>query len=126
MSQCRPDDQDLIPMIDVETKPKNMSKSQFRDSLRVFLILVEEAYHQKPLVYAGTNFYNNYLVGLLDDYTLMIAQYSQNEPRLADERDYIIWQYTGKGRINGVSTYVDKSRIMGKHSMRELKFQSWK
>ncbi len=125
MSQCRPGDQDLIPMIDVETKPKGMSKKQFRDSLMTFLLLVEEAYHQKPLIYAGTNFYNNNLLGLIDDYKLMVAQYSENEPHLADDRDYIIWQYTGKGRINGVNTYVDKSRIMGQHSMRELKFMRW-
>jgi len=123
MSQCLPKDQDLIPMIDVETKPKGMSTRQFRDSLLTFLVLVEEAYHQKPLVYSGTNFYNNYLQGALNDYKLMIAQYSEHEPHLADDRDYIIWQYTGKGRINGVNTYVDKSRIMGKHSIRELNFK---
>jgi lysozyme len=90
-----------------------------------FIVLVEEAHHQKPPIYAGTNCYNNNLVGQLDDYKLMIAQYSENEPRLADEHDYIIWQYTGKGCINGVSTYVDKSRIMGTHSIRELKYQRW-
>jgi lysozyme len=55
----------------------------------------------------------------------MIAQYSDREPILADERDYIIWQYTGKGRINGVNGYVDKSRIMGNHGLRELKFRRW-
>ena len=117
MSQCRPGDQDLIPMIDIETKPKGMSTRQFCDSLMKFLVLVEEAYHQKPLLYTGTNFYNNYL--------LMVAQYSENMPVLADDRDYIIWQYTGKGRINGVNGYVDKSRIMGNHGLRELKFRRW-
>ena len=86
---------------------------------------MEEAYHQKPLLYTGTNFYNRFLLGRVDDYKLMIAQYSDREPQLADDRDYIIWQYTGKGRINGVNTYVDKSRIMGNHSMRELKFKRW-
>ncbi len=123
MSQCRPGDQDLIPMIDVETMPKNMSTKAFCDSLTKFLNLVEVAYHQKPLVYTGTYFYNTYLLGKLDAYKLMIAQYSEREPRLKDERDYIVWQYTGKGRINGVNTYIDKSRLMGKHSLRELWFR---
>ena len=125
MSQCRPGDQDLIPMIDIETKPKGMSTRQFCDSLMKFLVLVEEAYHQKPLLYTGTNFYNNYLLGKIDDYLLMVAQYSENMPVLADDRDYIIWQYTGKDRINGVNGYVDKSRIMGNHGLRELKFRRW-
>ena len=125
MSQCRPGDQDLIPMIDIETKPKSMSTSQFCDSLMKFLVLVEEAYHQKPLLYSGRNFYNKYLAYKVDDYKLMIAQYSDYEPELIDDHDYIIWQYTGKGKINGVNGYVDKSRIMGQHSMRELRFKRW-
>ena len=30
-----------------------------------------------------------------------------------------------KGRINGVRGYVDKSRLMGQHSLRELRFKRW-
>lgn len=121
MAQCRPSQQDLIPMIDIEVKP-NMSTEAFRDSVSKFLVMVEKVYHQKPLVYTGTNFYNRYLTGVLDDYKLMIAQYSANEPVLADDKDYMLWQYTGKGYIDGVRGYVDKSRFMGKHSLRELKY----
>ena len=121
-AQCRPSQQDLIPMIDVETK-QGMQTTAFRDSLVKFLDMVEEAYHQKPLVYTGTNFYNNYLVGVLNGYKLMIAQYSNNEPVLKDNSDYMLWQYTGKGHIDGIRGYVDKSRFMGQHSMRELKYR---
>lgn len=78
MAQCRPGDQDLLPMIDVETR-SGMPREEFRDSLAKFLTLVEEAYRQRPLVYSGTNFYNANLQGMLDDYKLMIAQYSSNE-----------------------------------------------
>lgn len=121
-AQCRPGDQDLIPMIDVETR-SGLSREAFRDSLAVFLKLVEEAYKQKPLVYSGTNFYNANLQGLLDDYKLMIAQYSSAEPVLTDGKEYILWQYTGKGRLNGINGYVDKSRFMGKHKLREIRFR---
>ena len=121
MSQCRPEDQDLIPMIDVETTSK-MNTKAFCDSLQKFLVMVEEAYGQKPLVYTGRNFYNKYLQGKLNDYKLMIAMYSDEIPVLADDRDYIIWQYTAKGRIGGVNGYVDKSRLMGRHSLRELRY----
>lgn len=121
-TQCRPSQQDLIPMIDVETK-QGMGNQDFCDSLLKFLDMVEEAYHQKPLVYTGTNFYNRYLVGKLDDYKLMIAQYSSNEPILADDKDYLLWQYTGKGHIDGIKGYVDKSRFMGQHGLRELRYR---
>lgn len=121
-AQCKPRDQDLIPMIDIETKG-GLSTEAFRDSLTRFLALVEEAYKQKPLLYTGTNFYNKNLIGVVDGYPLMIAQYSDREPMLADDRDYTLWQYTGKGYINGVNGHVDKSRFMGSHSMREIRYR---
>lgn len=122
MSQCRPGDQDLIPMIDIETT-SNLRTEEFCDSLHKFLVLVEKAYKQKPLLYTFTNFYNRYMQGKFDGYKIMIAQYTQREPTLADGRDITMWQYTGKGRINGVNTYIDKSRFMGKHGLREIRFR---
>lgn len=121
-SQCRPGDQDLIPMIDVESTG-GYATDDFCDSLLLFLEMVEQAYKQKPLVYTFTNFYNKYLAGRVDAYPLMIAQYTEQEPELVDGRDFIMWQYTSKGVIGGVSTYVDKSRFMGRHSMREIRFR---
>lgn len=122
MTQCRPKDQDLIPMIDIETK-SGLSTEAFCDSLHKFLGMVEEAYHQKPLIYTGANFYDRYLVGQLDNYKIMIAQYTSREPVLKDGRDITMWQYTGKGRINGINTFVDKSRMMGRHGLREIRFR---
>ena len=124
MTQCRPGEQDLIPMIDVETTG-NMPTEQFCDSLMTFLNMVEGAYRQKPLVYTFRNFYNKHLLGKLDNYQLMIAMYTEEEPVLADERDITMWQYTGKGRIVGVNGFVDKSRFMGRHGLREIRFRHW-
>lgn len=122
MAQCRPSQQDLIPMIDVETK-QGMGTDEFCDSLFKFLGMVEKAYRQKPLVYTGTNFYNNYMSGKMSGYKLMIAQYSSRQPELYDGQDYLLWQYTGKGLIDGINGYVDKSRFMGRHGLRELRFR---
>lgn len=122
MTQCLPGEQDLIPMIDVETTG-NLSNGEFCDSLMTFLTMVENAYHQKPLVYTFRNFYNRHLVGMLNDYQLMVAMYTPEEPVLADERDITLWQYTGKGRILGVNGYIDKSRFMGRHGLREIRYR---
>lgn len=121
-AQCRPGDQDLIPMIDIETR-SGLSKAEFCDSLFKFLDLVEKAYKQKPLLYTYTNFYNANLSGKVQDYKLMIAQYNGVEPVLNDGTDYLMWQYTGKGHLNGINGYVDKSRFMGKHKLREIRFR---
>lgn len=122
MTQCRPGEQDLIPMIDIETT-SGLPTDVFCDSLITFLAMVEKAYRQQPLIYTYRNFYNKHLLGKLDDYKLMIAMYTPEEPVLADGRDITMWQYTSKGRIVGVSGYVDKSRFMGKHGLRDIRFR---
>lgn len=122
MTQCRPGEQDLIPMIDIETTG-GLPTDVFCDSLITFLAMVEKAYRQQPLIYTYRNFYNKHLLGKLDDYKLMIAMYTEEEPVLADGRDITMWQYTSKGRIVGVSGYVDKSRFMGKHGLRDIRFR---
>jgi len=121
-AQCRADEQDLIPMIDIETT-SGLSTEDFCDSLFVFLELIEKEYRQRPLLYTGANFYDRHLLGKIDDYMVMIAQYTPNEPRLKDNRDITMWQYTGKGHINGVRGYIDKSRFMGRHRLREIRFR---
>ena len=122
MTQCRPGEQDLLPMIDIETTG-GLSTHEFCDSLITFLGMVEKAYHQAPLLYTYRNFYNKHLQGKVDDYKLMIAMYTEEEPVLDDGRDITMWQYTSKGRIVGVRGYVDKSRFMGKHGLRDIRFR---
>jgi lysozyme len=60
---------------------------------------------------------------MLDNYKVMIAQYTRNEPVLNDHLDFIMWQYTGKGHLDGINGYVDKSRFMGRHKLREIRFR---
>ena len=121
ITQCRPGEQDLIPMIDVETTG-GLPTDEFCDSLLIFLDMVEQAYHQQPLIYTFRNFYNRHLIGQINDYKLMIAMYTEEEPVLADGRDITMWQYTSHGRIIGIRGSVDKSRFMGDHGLRDIKF----
>ena len=121
ITQCRPGEQDLIPMIDVETTG-GLPTDEFCDSLLIFLDMVERAYHQQPLIYTFRNFYNRHLIGQIDNYKLMIAMYTEEEPVLADGRDITMWQYTSHGRIIGIRGSVDKSRFMGDHGLRDIKF----
>lgn len=109
-------------MIDIETTG-GLNDAAFRDSLFTFIKIIEKAYKQRPLLYTFTNFYNNHLKGYINEYKIMIAQYTRREPVLADGRDITMWQYTGKGHINGVNGYIDKSRFMGKHKLREIRFR---
>ena len=121
-SQCLPDEQDLLPMIDIETTG-GLTTDEFCDSLFYFLDLVEEAFKQKPLLYTFRNFYNKHLAGKIHDYPLMVAMYTEEEPTLCDDCPITMWQYTGKGRIVGINGFVDKSRFMGEHTIGEIQFR---
>ena len=122
MAQCRPGDQDLLPMIDVETK-SGLDTEEFCDSLFKFLHLVEKAYNRSRSSIRVPTSMTIISLGKLDSYKLMIAQYTKREPVLQDGRDFEMWQYTGKGKLNGINGYVDKSRFMGRHQLREIRFR---
>lgn len=122
LAQCKPDQQDLLPMIDIESAG-GYSSARFCDSLFKFIDLVEKAIKQKPLLYTYKNFYNTHLAGKINGYPLMIACYTNDPPVLIDEKDYAMWQYSQSGRINGIKGHVDKSRFMGQHSMREIRYR---
>ena len=47
--QCQAKDQDLIPMVDIETTG-GLRREALVDSLHKFLLLMERAYHCKPLI----------------------------------------------------------------------------
>ena len=42
----------------------------------------------------------------------MIARYREDAPTLNDGTDFIMWQYTASGEIEGVRGDVDRSCIM--------------
>lgn len=118
-----PKEQDLLPIIDVEVMPRGMSLTTFHNRLDEFLRLVTEVFGKRPMIYTGKNFYNRYFSGTnYRKYLFMIACYTIDEPELNNNDDYIIWQYTCKGRVDGVRGNVDVSRIMGRHSLREIMY----
>ncbi len=113
------DSQDLVPIIDIEHRG-TVSEAQFIRDLKELVRLVEQYYGKKPLLYSYQNFYNRHLVGHFDGYHWMIAKYQSEAPILSDGRDYIMWQYTSKGRISGIRGHVDRSRLMGNFKLLQL------
>lgn len=102
---------DLPPVLDVEetynTKPEEMIRE-----IKVWLQKVEEACFVKPILYSNISFYSRYLKGHFKDYPVWIAHYLQPaKPRLNNE--WIFWQHSEKGRVNGIKTPVDFNVYQG-------------
>ncbi len=111
--------QDLVPMIDVETRGRKNYK-EFVENLRLFLQEVENYYGVKPIIYTGTNFYNKYLAGRFDEYLYMIARYSDEMPTLNGNPKFAIWQYSDCGRVAGIHCHVDLSTFVDTYTLRDI------
>ncbi|WP_288155470.1 GH25 family lysozyme [Phocaeicola sartorii] len=113
------DEQDLIPIIDVEIIGRTNSK-RFCERLTHFLRMVEEHYGLKPIIYTSNNFYNKYLAGKYTEYKYMIARYRDEVPELTDDIKFVMWQFTANGRINGINGPVDRSRFMDNYHLGDI------
>ena len=114
------EEQDLIPIIDVENCGRG-SIDRFRKRLTRFLHMVEEHCGIRPIIYTSSNFYNKYLAGRYTDYKYMIARYHEEEPILTDEDiKLVMWQFTANGRIAGIKGPVDRSRFMDEYHIGDI------
>jgi len=106
------DEQDLVPIIDVEVC-KQWSAQQLRDSLKVFADMLEEFYGCKPIIYTSEKFFTSYLGRAFSTYPLFIAKYNEtSEPKVGYK--WVMWQFTDKGcfdAVKGNRGEVDLSRF---------------
>lgn len=112
-------EQDLIPLLDVEVK-QGWSNQQLRDSVKLFLDLLEDYYGCKPMIYTSSSFFNTILGRAFVEYPLFIARYATNEPRLDNGAQWIMWQFSEKGRVRGIDHAVDLSRFNKGRSLRDI------
>ena len=110
-SVVKKEDQDLIPLIDVEVRGNNLTVKALVDSVLAFADKLEDHYGCKPMIYTGHAFYNSYLSGKISGYLLFIARYSKVEPRLMGGANWVLWQFSEKGVIAGIDHAVDLCRF---------------
>lgn len=107
---------DLPPILDIE-KMGNLTPRQLQDDVLTWLEIVEKHYGVRPIVYSFYDFKNKNLnTPILNQYPLWIARYYQQE--LGYEGDWMMWQYTDIGEVDGIKGKVDCSVFNG--TMHEL------
>lgn len=120
ISVIDPKKQDIVPMIDVEAA-NGVSSDRFAKRLKEFLDMVENYYGRPPILYTYVNFYNKYMAYRgFDRYPLMIAFYNELVPSVDDGNQFIMWQYSCRGRIDGIRGDVDRSKIMSGFSIYDI------
>lgn len=104
------EEQDLRPMIDVETTDGHPVQ-EVRDSLRVFLRLVQEYYGARPVIYGTNRSYNRICGNRFNNYPLYLGRYGSNPPLIRGREHYTVWQFSENGRIDGIERPVDLCRF---------------
>lgn len=113
------DDGEFPPVLDLETHD-NVKKEKIIPAVKTWLDRVEAAFGKKPIIYSGFYFLKDYLSEAgggppmwAKDYPLWLAQYPDQyvdgmQPALPKGWfKWTIWQYSEKGRLNGINANVD-------------------
>ncbi len=102
---------DLPPVLDIEATD-GASANELKHNVKEWLQKVEEHYKVRPIIYSNIYFYNKYLRGNFAEYPLWIAHYLQpDKPRI--DIDWVFWQHSESGRVNGIRTAVDFNVFSG-------------
>jgi lysozyme len=117
ISQVKLEEGDLPPVLDVEVT-NHKSSEEIREGVQEWLNLVEAHYKVRPIIYTGNHFYKTHLAGYFDDYPLWIAHYNRKELDKKKHFNWVFWQHSEKGRLNGIKGNVDLNVFHG--NMQEL------
>lgn len=99
----------LPPVVDLEffgncnlTKPKKQLLREIQNCLD----LLEDHYNQTPILYTNHKFYNEYINTRFVKYPVWITDIF-TRPKLIDNKKWTFWQYSHRGNVAGIDTYVD-------------------
>jgi lysozyme len=105
---------DLPPVLDIE-QANRVNKAGLINEVKIWLDKVEQQYKMKPVIYINIDFYDNFLSDGFNDYPFWIANYLQpQKPRL--NREWMFWQHSESGHVNGISSAVDLNVFAGDSS----------
>lgn len=105
-----PADADALPVaIDLERSRscrKLPAKAAFLKNLDALTAQLAAAYGKQPVLYVTYDIYAKYLAGDKTRRRLWLTDYRQT-PELPDNHAWVFWQFSEKGRLDGIDGYVD-------------------
>ena len=108
---------DLPPVLDIEKLPKEQSIDSLKIGLKRWLDLVDAHYKVKPIIYTSERYYTDFLKKEFSGYTFWVANYNFFAENIKD--DWLFWQFTEKGQIDGIDEKVDINIYNGSEKMLE-------
>ena len=98
---------DLHPVLDVEfTKRTRRAKMNITKEIKAFCTEIYKAFKVYPIIYCNKSYYEKYLKVACKDYNFWVCDY-RKQPKM----NWVFWQHTDKGKVNGIRGTVDKNRL---------------
>jgi len=112
LQNAKPEKGDLPLVVDIETLD-GVAASQMRKELRAFIKHIESNTDTKPIIYTNLSFYEDYLKGDFDNYTLWIANYYKSKLKVDAGTKWKFWQHSDRATIDGINHVVDMNVFKG-------------
>ena len=105
---------DLMPMLDLEGQT-GLAPKEAITKVQKWLDIIEEEISRKPAIYLSPSFWSDQLASTdqFNDYPLWLANYGVQSPPNLGEWKPMLWQYTSKATVPGISGNIDADQFFG-------------
>lgn len=111
----------LIPMLDVEEQGlQGSSMAEVILMVAEFCQLCEKRYGRKPVIYAPKHYFRNGLAHHFANYYIWCSSFA-GKPTIGSVTKVNIWQFTEKGRVDGIRGRVDLNRFKNGMTIEKLR-----
>lgn len=86
-----------------------------RSEMRVFLSMVEKYYGKKPIIYTTVDFFDRNDLSQIKGYSFWLRSVAGHPQEKYGPHPWTFWQYTGTGRVPGITGDSDINVFYGSH-----------
>ena len=114
----------MRPVVDIELyadKAENPpTEEEVRSELEIFLTLIEDEYHIRPIIYASDEVFRNYLDGYFDEYPRWVTN-MYYPAFIRDGNRWLLWQYSDSDELKGFdSRSIDVNVLNRSNTLADL------
>lgn len=109
------DQNSLPPALDLEYGGNCQEANRLPNlvnEIDTFIQIVQKYYSKKVIIYTTHEFYDNYLLDRFTGNPFWIRDIIRI-PKLNDNRQWVIWQFTNRGKLDGIIYPVDLNAFRG-------------
>ncbi|SFG64292.1 lysozyme [Desulfotomaculum arcticum] len=107
------DELDLPPVLDIE-KNQGLKKEQITEIVEAWVDIVKQETRKQPVIYSYTHFIRDFLDQRLNAIPLWLAHYDLKQQLFSlPWKSWLFFQFTDKGKVNGINSNVDLNEFNG-------------